>query len=152
MSLPYVKGVTEAIARRMRTAGVNVHSKPTNTIRSMLVHPKDRTSKMNRSGVVYKINCGDCPSSYVGETGRSLGKRVEEHAGKTSAVATHMDNEGHTFNSDSVEIMAIETDWFKRGVKESIHIKEQNPTLNQDRGRHTLPSVYSSILNSQNRN
>ena len=97
--------------------------------------------------MVYKINCEDCPASYVGETERSLGKRVKEHDGKSSAVAKHMQTEGHQFNKDAVEIVDIEGDWFRRGVKEAIQIRQLNPSLNQDRGRHFLPPVYSSLLN-----
>ena len=39
VTLPYVAGVTEPISRRLRKAGVAVHSKPHKTIRQMLVAP-----------------------------------------------------------------------------------------------------------------
>jgi len=31
---------------------------------------------------VYKINCNDCSASYVGQTKRQLGTRINEHRNK----------------------------------------------------------------------
>ena len=39
--LPYIKGTSEKLTNIFRNHGVNTHHKPTNTIRSYLVHPKD---------------------------------------------------------------------------------------------------------------
>ena len=70
---PYVGHITDdAICRTIHRAGVSVHLKPYNTIRSRLVHPKDKVSKDERAGVVYQIQCSDCDAAYVGETERSL--------------------------------------------------------------------------------
>ncbi len=43
-----------------------------------------------------------------------------------------------------------EKDWFRRGVAESIYIAEGRPSLNRDRGRHTLPPIYRQLLSSRN--
>ena len=66
--------------------------KPYNTLRAMLVSPKDKTEKLNKSGVVYHVKCADCPASYVGETARSLGTRLTWHKRPNSAVAEHSTN------------------------------------------------------------
>ncbi|XP_076458496.1 uncharacterized protein LOC143292198 [Babylonia areolata] len=57
VSMPYVSGVNEALSRKIRKLGVSLHAKPTNTIRSQLVHPKDKTDKLDTSGVIYQIDC-----------------------------------------------------------------------------------------------
>ena len=49
---------------------------PNNTLRQMLVHPKDPTPLQDKAGVVYKIPCSSCPRVYIGQTGRTLGQRV----------------------------------------------------------------------------
>ena len=33
-------------------------------------------------------------------------------------------------------------DWFRCGIAEAIWIAKENPSLNRDGGRHTLPPVY----------
>ncbi len=42
--------------------------------------------------------------------------------------------------------------WFRRGIAacdEAIWIAKENPSLNRDRGRHTLPPVYNQLLSSR---
>ncbi|XP_033757687.1 uncharacterized protein LOC117340038 [Pecten maximus] len=72
---PYVGGVSESIARKIRKLDVMVHTKPVNTIRSMLVAPKDKTNTLEKSGAIYHIQCADCPATYVGEIKRELSGR-----------------------------------------------------------------------------
>ncbi|XP_072041190.1 uncharacterized protein [Amphiura filiformis] len=139
ITLPYVRGVTESINRKIRKAGVTVHVKPTNTIRSMVVSPKDKPKTLDRTGTIYNIKCQDCPSQYVGETKRPLSKRVSEHKREASPVGAHMRAAKHTFDPQEVQILDSDPRWYQRGVKEAIHIAATNPDLNKDLGRHPLP-------------
>lgn len=152
VSMPYVQGVTEALSRRVRKLGVSVHPRPINTIRGKLVRPKDKTNKLDNSGVIYKIDCEDCPETYIGETKRNLRKRVNEHKRENSPVGAHMLENHHHFENAAVDVLDKEPGWFQRGIKEAIYIAAHNPSMNQDRGRHFLPSVYSSLVHSQNLN
>ena len=52
--------------------------KPYKTLRGLLVHPKDRIPKEEQTGVVYQISCHTC-REYIGETGRTIEHRVNEH-------------------------------------------------------------------------
>ena len=54
----------------------------------------------------------------------------------------------HSIDYEGVVVKAREGDWFKRGVKEAIHIRRKASDLNKDKGRHPLPSVYDSIISS----
>ena len=146
ISLPYVGPVTEAIARNIRKTGVQVHLKPTNTIRSRLVHPKDKLGKLEQAGVVYKISCNDCTSTYVGETERRLRARVNEHHRDSSPVGHHASFNNHHIDDNSVSVLHKESDWFKRGVAEAIHIAKEGPNLNRGRERHSLPPIYQTVL------
>ncbi|XP_072020493.1 uncharacterized protein [Amphiura filiformis] len=95
ITIPYIQGVTEGLSRTIRKAGVQVHVKPTNTIRRMLVAPKDKPKKCDRSCVIYGITCNNCESQYVGETERPLRKRLTEHKRPSSPVGAHLTSEGH---------------------------------------------------------
>jgi len=44
-----------------------------------LVHPKDKEDKEQTSECVFKVPCANCDKTYVGETGRKLGVRLQEH-------------------------------------------------------------------------
>ena len=141
--------VSDAIARVLRKSGVMAHLKPYNTLRNHLVHPKDKVELEERAGVVYYIQCGDCSANYVGETESKLQKRIREHHRTTSPVGHHINYNKHTISNKNVKVLHIETDWFRRGVAESIHIEKEQPILNRDRGRHTLPVIYREIVNSR---
>ena len=86
-----------------------MHTRPINTLRERLVAPKDKTAKLDQSGVIYKIQCDNCPASYIGETERKLGKRVVEHKKETSAVGSHMSENKHQFSEDSVSVLSRES-------------------------------------------
>ena len=146
VTLPYVGRVSDAIGRTIRKTGINVHMKPYNTIRQALVHPKDKVPLGDQTGVVYKIQCADCDASYVGETERTLKKRVTEHHRSSSPVGHHTSYNHHQFSHSDVSVLHRDADWFRRGVAEAIHITTQRPSLNRDRGRHTLPAIYREIL------
>ena len=93
-----------------------------NTLQQLLMKPSDPVSKENVVGPVYKINCGECEATYVGETERSLKSRFNEHrtpSSTTSEIAKHIHVEQpeHYVELENTEILITESRWFKRGVK-----------------------------------
>ena len=148
ITLPYLGRTSDALAARIRKAGVAVHAKPTNTLRSRLVHPKDKMTPGEKAGTVYHIKCGDCEAEYVGETERQLNVRIKEHQTlKSSHVFKHLKETDHKFDStEDVKLLHTESNWFKRGVAESIKILQHGPSINRDGGRHKLPVLYREVL------
>ena len=59
-----------------------------NTLKSLLMHPKDKISTDQRKDTVYHWECqaDGCNSSYIGETSRALGERVKEHSKSTTSA------------------------------------------------------------------
>ena len=74
--LPYIRGVSEQLARIYKQHGVNTFFKPINTLREILVHPKDKTPDCKKCGVIYSVKCEECNKQYIGETARSLETRI----------------------------------------------------------------------------
>ncbi|XP_072019530.1 uncharacterized protein [Amphiura filiformis] len=85
--LPYVKGVTERISRVMKSYNISTAMKPHDTLRKQLVHPKDKRDPNNTTDAVYKIPCKNCELSYIGETGRKFGTRLEEHRSEAEKMS-----------------------------------------------------------------
>ena len=82
--LPYVKELSERLRRVFGGYGIQTHLKPQNTLRQLVVHPKDPTSPSRACGVVCHIPCqgtggNNCVHSYVGETERMFPTRFAEH-------------------------------------------------------------------------
>ena len=140
--------------------------KPHQTLRNILVHPKDISEP--KEGV-YTIDCQNCNKKYVGETKRLLSQRVKEHRTEVekltstskftrearkasiseiskSAITDHVRRENHVIDWDSAKIVCREADWRDRGIKEAITIRRLKDTINRDEGRYTLSHLYDDLL------
>ena len=61
--IPYIRGVSEGLRHILTPFGVCVCFKPLRIIMQLLSQRKDGTPDLQRSGVVYKIPCANCPAS-----------------------------------------------------------------------------------------
>ena len=113
-----------------------------NTIRSLLVAPKEKLYKEDKYRTINHIEC-KCLDIYVLETGRALKKRNPEHKRGNSSVTTYSNTKGHAVDLEGVRILDLETNWHCRGIKESIHIRMKGSTIKWDQGIHHLPSIYN---------
>ena len=61
------------------------------------------------SSVVYIITCKKCNLAYIGQTGRALKKRIQEHlqyvANNTEATGKHFRSHGHSLSHMSVQVI-----------------------------------------------
>ena len=114
---------------------------------------KDELERMSSNNIVYKLNCADCPSSYVGQTKRQLKTRVNEHradvrkrSGALSVISNHRINCNHDLKWDEVEILDREPSYSKRLTSEMLHIKKQISPLNKQSDTEFLPQEYLPLL------
>ena len=72
--VPYMKGLNESCKNICRKHGIEMYFKGDNTIKELLVHPKDRDNILQKSGVIYKCKCGrvDCEDEYIGEIRKNI--------------------------------------------------------------------------------
>ncbi|BHF81091.1 hypothetical protein SprV_0702422100 [Sparganum proliferum] len=124
-ALLYVKNVSEAVGRLLAPIGVGVAHRPEATIRRQLMKPKDPLPRQETSGVVYRTWCSCGQSTYVGETGRQIQRRMAEHAAAvqrndaSSQVAAHSMGSGHTFKFDEAESLTRGDNRVSRELLES---------------------------------
>ena len=57
-----------------------------------------------------------------------------------------MDEEYSTVSSLHAHQNDVSNETNTRGIREAIHIKQTNSTLNKDQGRHNLPSYYDKVI------
>ena len=80
---------------------------------------------LSNSGVVYKINCSECDTFYVGMTTRQIRQRMKEHSEDSkSAVIRHSMGCKHKIDFESPEILARDTFKSRLYVKEALKINE----------------------------
>ncbi|XP_068724037.1 uncharacterized protein [Montipora capricornis] len=154
--MPYIRGFSEELRRILKGYNIPAYFKPSNTLRQLLVRPKDKMNKLQVTGTVYHIPCEDCPASYVGETERSFKAQFMEHrrpSSSTSKVSRHIHTTepGHSIDIANAEILEVEPRWFERGVKEAIHIRTLCPSLNKDGGRYNLSPIWTNLLRNRGR-
>ena len=97
---------------------------------------KDSVPQGLRSRVVYKFSCAGCNASYIGETTRHLCTRAREHllSDKSSHVYRHLQSSRACHDSCNTErftILDSAASKFQIKIKEALHIKWENPILNQ---------------------
>ena len=63
----------------MKKYGVVTAMRPHTTLRCLLVHLKDKVELAEQGELVYLIPCKNCGAEYIGETGRLLKTRQDEH-------------------------------------------------------------------------
>ena len=66
--IPYVEGLSEAVARVYKRYGISTSIRPHITIRNILVRPKDKVNMEETEECVYRIPCKNCQKVDVGET------------------------------------------------------------------------------------
>ena len=67
-----------SLRRCLQHEGIRTVFKSDTILRSHLVRPKDALESTKQNGVVYKIPF-ECGKVYIGETGRSMRERINEH-------------------------------------------------------------------------
>ena len=112
---------------------------------------KTRVPDMKRKEIIYKISCRDCDAVYIGETGRSLQKRLREHKysvktnNQKNSIAMHAWDNNHQPDWDAAETMENEPHYWKRQVLEAIWIKKIPQNANLDCGP-TLSDTWTQFI------
>ena len=70
--------MSEVLRRCLQYQGIRTVFNSDTILRSQLVRPKDALEPTKQNGVVYKIPC-ECGKVCIGETGRSMRERINEH-------------------------------------------------------------------------
>jgi len=72
----------------MRKHQVPVAMRPVKTLKSLLVHSKDKQEKEEITDCVYKIPCASCEKCYIGKTGRKFGTRLKDHKTEVESITS----------------------------------------------------------------
>ena len=109
---------------------------------------KDRLPSELMSGVVYKFSCGGCNASYIGCTRQRFKARVCQHIGRsdrTNAILSSPSyseprNHSTTCNGEitSSNFSILDSSSSNLFTLESLYIKQQRPSLNNQSSSSTL--------------
>ena len=126
--LPFDVNLWQDLNATKRIYNLRIVSKPVNTIRNHLVHPKDRVPKENMCNVVYEVPLFD-GNMYIGETSRPLATRLKEHADSVrklevdkNAIAQHVAIANAKPLWHGAKILAREENCIERRVKDALYL------------------------------
>ena len=120
-------------------------------VNSKLVKVKEPMPELKRKGVVYEVPCNDCDHVCIGETGRTLEKRLKEHRSavkkndRKNGIAVHAWDTGHQVKWESASVKEVETNLSNRRIMEALHIQRTPYTTNLDCGLNIDP-VWFPLL------
>ena len=111
ITLPYIRNNSETTNRLLQPHGITVAHKPTKALQNILSKAKDPVAQEEKTGVIYNVQCKDCKTHYVGQTGRRLAEHIHEHQlaarrhNENSLISQYMDRLNHSFNWETVSIL-----------------------------------------------
>ena len=139
LSLPYCGENSVKLSRQLNRllakltpwAKLNIVFKPVARL-NVISKLKSVIPKLNRSNVVYKINCQDCNEFYIGLTTRRLHKRLNEHKKRTYCALYKHAETGHVLDFVNPEIIGNDQIKLRLQVKETLQIYQHsaNKSLN----------------------
>ena len=146
--VPYTHGLGERFKSTCNNKGIQVHFKGTNTIKTLLMAPKDKDDKLQKSRVIYKFKCPhiNCPKEYIEESGRKSVDRLKEHLSAPSSIHQHSNTKGYPISPDCFTIIHKESQGITRNIKEAMYILVNDPSLNRNLGKCQLPHLWDHIL------
>ena len=146
--IPYTQGLCESFKKICGRYGIQTHFKGGSTIKNLLVSPKDKDPMVSQSDAIYWYQCGDltCDDEYIGETSRTFGERYKEHLKDPSPIHHHNNQTNHPINQNNFKIIGRDGHHMSRYIKESIFIRVNNPTLNNNIGKFNLPHIWGRVL------
>ena len=133
----------EGLSRGLRQAGIKLVAKAGTTIGD-LVKMKEKKTR-NENSTVYRVPCGGCHESYIGETSRGLKTRISEHTRRrdlrhhrlTNSMVLHARDEDHLPLWEKAEQVKTGLTKRHRKILESALI-ESVPCTNHRGGFYTL--------------
>ena len=101
---------------------LNILYKATNRLKA-ISKLKSPIPTLNKSNVIYQINCLGCQEFYIGLTTRRLCKRIYEHK-NYSAIYKYASDVDHEINYEHSKILASDNIKIRLQMKETLLIKD----------------------------
>jgi hypothetical protein len=151
-TLTYFGPLSDKIANILSNNNHKIAFKSSQQLSSIFFNVKDKRQNVKKSGV-YRLNCSECSSCYIGQTGRSFEKRYKEHYAsfrlekRNSNFANHFLDHSHSFpDITQLEILHYEQKSKKLNSLESIEIFKNNKKADVTLLNSQTDLIYSPLL------
>ena len=156
VSTPYIPCLSEKLSKILDKHNITLAHKSRDKIKNTVFSRlKDSIPTMKTKNVVYAVPCGaEDGKMYVGQTGRMLKTKINEHQNnirkkeaKTGLTQHHLE-EGHNFDFANTEILERIDNQASRTIAEAFHIKllGDDRTVNMQRECGGIDSAYNGLV------
>jgi hypothetical protein len=150
----YVGKETRFITKLFKEFNVNISFRTRNTIENILTKQRSLRNQYVNSGV-YVLKSQNCPSIYIGQTGRKFRVRYKEHIEDTKSnksrtgFSQHILNTGHACDTmeNTMEILSLQEKGQYLNTLERFHKHKTNKVggLLSDNYIHPYNPFFESI-------
>jgi hypothetical protein len=152
VTVDYNKKTSHHVRKIFKNFGYKVAYKTQHKLERLL---KPKNVNVLDTGV-YKLTCSDCPSFYIGQTGRSFKERFKEHIkdiGKMrpeSRYALHINETQHNYTAMDTNLKILhrmkKSDTMNRLEEIEIYKNRENKFLLNSKVNTTTNKIYDLIL------
>lgn len=154
VSAPYVPGLSERIKKTLKKHDIILSTKTINKVNNVFTRTKYRVSTQNKSKVVYRAKCLNCPGKYIGNTKQRLSNRMYRHdidyrngnMDGSSMLTQHALINNHKFDTENVEIIEHADKYWSRLTAEAIHILKEPNAVNHRKDCNNIHASYVNIF------
>ena len=110
--------------------------------------PKDKEAIAKQSNIIHWFKCDktECDDEYIGESSRTFQERYKEHLKAPSPFFEHQNTTGHTKTVSNFKIICRKGQNMARAIREAIYFRVNNPNLNRNIGKYSLPHIWEKVL------
>ena len=113
------------LSKLFKQYNIFIHASHHKSLVNIIKSGKQVSELLDRTNVVYKIECKQFMYAYISETKHASKKRVDEDKKNTNSQAVincHKKNYNRDFAWDDVKILDYESNWYKRRTSEMLDI------------------------------
>lgn len=150
--LPHIEGLTPKLINIFKGDNIKFAKTIPNKLKQIYSRLKTPVPKEQTSNIVYKVDCKDCNSCYIGQTSRSLKGRLTSHKSdcrrgvRSCALSEHVISKDHRIDFDDAQIVFRQGNYYKRRFLEMVAIIGCDDSMNKRSDVDDLSVIYSYVL------
>ena len=121
------------------------HTSRGNTLKNLLMFPKDKDEMKKESNIIYWYKCGrtKCDDEYIGESARTFEERFKEHLKAPSPIYEHDNINGHKTSVENFKIIGRGT-WHFQNHQGGHIILESTSLLSTEMWANTACHTFGT--------
>ena len=126
ISIPYDKYIYSTIKPILLKHDIQISYKANSNLNKILSNNKPKIPYTQKSGI-YKLTCGNCEKYYVGQTGRSLKDRFQDHISRNNSnMYRHLTMNKHLTSIDNMQLLHEAPKSFRLNLLEEMEIEKHH--------------------------